>query len=289
MTSSPARTSDNTQFRKTKICQFFAAGKCRYGQGCAFAHGDVDLEASPDLTKTSLCVAWQTGTCRCSATQCAFAHGHKDLRRVQAAIKKNTKVASVRPCDGPNDDANNLFAASEHKSSINQGRSQWSDTASTRSGSRESARSQMLDADDVASPRHGGQAVHPVRTARLQNGISATNASSDMIPIPRFLGKNSTLQSRLRSGLEELVVSIAPSEGWFSCDRSSEHEAGPAAGSSSASSASPAESPKWQLGADSGPAYLIRRKVSANGPDCLKVVVDGSPTQRQDARIRFEL
>lgn len=67
-------------FRKTKMCTFYQEARCRYGDSCAFAHGHVEVEVLPDLTKTSLCLSWKAGTCHLSAANCRFAHGKKDLR-----------------------------------------------------------------------------------------------------------------------------------------------------------------------------------------------------------------
>ena len=32
-----------------------------HGDSCAFAHGHVEVEVLPDLTKTSLCLSWKAG------------------------------------------------------------------------------------------------------------------------------------------------------------------------------------------------------------------------------------
>jgi len=66
--------------KKTKICSFFLADRCSRGMDCKFAHGGEELEVVPDLTKTSICLAWKVGTCQESASQCRFAHGKHDLR-----------------------------------------------------------------------------------------------------------------------------------------------------------------------------------------------------------------
>jgi len=66
--------------RKTKLCSFWQVGRCLKGQDCAFAHGGVELEAPPDFSKTSICIAWKVGTCQLSAAECRFAHGKQDLR-----------------------------------------------------------------------------------------------------------------------------------------------------------------------------------------------------------------
>jgi len=68
------------RLRKTKLCSFFEENRCRKGENCAFAHGQMEMEVPPDLTKTSLCLAWKAGTCESSAANCRFAHGKHDLR-----------------------------------------------------------------------------------------------------------------------------------------------------------------------------------------------------------------
>jgi hypothetical protein len=68
------------QFSKTVLCRFHAAGKCRKGKDCTFAHTTTDLNVAPDLTKTSICKAWKTGRCSKSSQQCQFAHGAHELR-----------------------------------------------------------------------------------------------------------------------------------------------------------------------------------------------------------------
>lgn len=68
------------QFKKTTMCRFFTAGKCKSGNSCAFAHTAEELHVAPDLTKTSLCTAWLNGDCSKSSKQCQFAHGAQELR-----------------------------------------------------------------------------------------------------------------------------------------------------------------------------------------------------------------
>lgn len=74
--------------RKTKLCSFWQVGRCLKGQDCAFAHGGSELEAPPDFSKTSICIAWKVGTCQLSATECRFAHGKQDLR-TSSHLKQN--------------------------------------------------------------------------------------------------------------------------------------------------------------------------------------------------------
>jgi hypothetical protein len=66
---------------KTKICQFWQQNRCARGDNCKFAHGSMEVEFQPDLSKTSLCLSWKSGKCRLAAEKCLFAHGEHDLRR----------------------------------------------------------------------------------------------------------------------------------------------------------------------------------------------------------------
>jgi hypothetical protein len=101
-------TGDN-QFFKTRMCRAWQEGKCNYGPGCRYAHGEGDLRPSvagvagaaapaaaprmmpaamgsgpskagaigknPEIHKTRLCERFmQTGMCP-YAGKCTFAHG----------------------------------------------------------------------------------------------------------------------------------------------------------------------------------------------------------------------
>jgi hypothetical protein len=83
------------QLRKTKMCSFFEVGRCRKGESCGFAHGEAELGVLPDLTKTSLCLAWKAGTCTSSAANCRFAHGKQYLRCLPAPKGKESKEAPL--------------------------------------------------------------------------------------------------------------------------------------------------------------------------------------------------
>eukprot|EP00444_Apocalathium_aciculiferum_P011352 CAMPEP_0183454796 /NCGR_PEP_ID=MMETSP0370-20130417/124967_1 /TAXON_ID=268820 /ORGANISM="Peridinium aciculiferum, Strain PAER-2" /LENGTH=92 /DNA_ID=CAMNT_0025646331 /DNA_START=12 /DNA_END=286 /DNA_ORIENTATION=+ len=67
---------------KTKMCKYFAKGRCKRGQACTWAHGEEELMARPDLFRTQLCVDFAAvGKCQ-SGGQCRFAHGSDMLRPV---------------------------------------------------------------------------------------------------------------------------------------------------------------------------------------------------------------
>lgn len=79
-TTSDLRNESVKQFTKTKFCSFFQKGLCTRGENCTFAHCHSELEVSPDLEKTSICLAWKAGTCHLSGQDCRFAHGKTYLR-----------------------------------------------------------------------------------------------------------------------------------------------------------------------------------------------------------------
>jgi hypothetical protein len=74
------------QFRKTKLCSYYLAGRCTFGTQCFYAHNPEDVQHAPDLKKTKLCIAWQDGTCS-NGANCGFAHGAKELRSTTAVYK----------------------------------------------------------------------------------------------------------------------------------------------------------------------------------------------------------
>ena len=64
---------------KTKMCSLFLNGKCHYGSGrCFYAHDSSELRQKPELTKTSYCVAFKTGSCQ-RGEQCNYAHDIDEL------------------------------------------------------------------------------------------------------------------------------------------------------------------------------------------------------------------
>jgi len=74
------------QFRKTKLCSYYLAGRCTFGSQCFYAHNPEDVQSAPDLKKTKLCIAWQDGNCP-NGADCGFAHGAKELRSTTAVYK----------------------------------------------------------------------------------------------------------------------------------------------------------------------------------------------------------
>lgn len=82
------------QLRKTALCKFHMAGRCRMGTKCDFAHNASEIREGPNLNKTSLCATFMKGqTCKNSA-QCPFAHGKRELRATNMfqANRSNKKM-----------------------------------------------------------------------------------------------------------------------------------------------------------------------------------------------------
>eukprot|EP00427_Karlodinium_veneficum_P022259 CAMPEP_0169116380 /NCGR_PEP_ID=MMETSP1015-20121227/29861_1 /TAXON_ID=342587 /ORGANISM="Karlodinium micrum, Strain CCMP2283" /LENGTH=216 /DNA_ID=CAMNT_0009178927 /DNA_START=71 /DNA_END=721 /DNA_ORIENTATION=- len=76
------------QFLKTEMCSFHAVGRCKRASACKFAHSFDEIEARPNLTKTSLCKAWQKGQCALPAARCQFAHDADDLRSTRGFVEQ---------------------------------------------------------------------------------------------------------------------------------------------------------------------------------------------------------
>jgi len=67
-------------FHKTKMCKFNQLGMCTRGEMCRFAHGKMDMNQLPDLSRTKLCKEL-INTGQCSDPTCKFAHTRHELRR----------------------------------------------------------------------------------------------------------------------------------------------------------------------------------------------------------------
>jgi len=81
------RESFHGQFKKTRLCRLYMEGCCTYDGECSFAHSWSEVRPAADLTKTSMCAAWQRGVCPKPPEECEFAHGREDMRRTPHFIR----------------------------------------------------------------------------------------------------------------------------------------------------------------------------------------------------------
>jgi len=81
------KESFHGQFKKTRLCRLYMEGCCPYDEECSFAHSFSEVRPAADLTKTSMCAAWQQGVCQKPAHECQYAHGRKDMRKTPAFIE----------------------------------------------------------------------------------------------------------------------------------------------------------------------------------------------------------
>ncbi|CAK0861789.1 unnamed protein product [Prorocentrum cordatum] len=66
---------------KTRLCGFYAQGRCTRGGACTFAHGVSEITKRPDFSRTQVCRSFKT-TGRCAmGDACQFAHAAEHLRR----------------------------------------------------------------------------------------------------------------------------------------------------------------------------------------------------------------
>jgi len=97
----PQPDLNNPKLWKTKLCYFYQQDRCHRGEACGFAHGGVELESAPDLSKTSICLAWKAGTCPLSSTACRFAHGKHDLRAFAGSEKPPQGIGESTVAQSP--------------------------------------------------------------------------------------------------------------------------------------------------------------------------------------------
>lgn len=75
-----SRRRPEVRFAKTKLCKFNLQGKCQKGANCSWAHAHTEMETTPDLYRTQLCMAlFKTGKCKDNDT-CKYAHTQEQLR-----------------------------------------------------------------------------------------------------------------------------------------------------------------------------------------------------------------
>lgn len=74
------------RFFKTKLCAFWAEGRCLRGSGCKYAHGEEEMHIVPDLTRTALCRDLLNSG-KCTTEGCPFAHYIEELRGTDDVYK----------------------------------------------------------------------------------------------------------------------------------------------------------------------------------------------------------
>mmetsp|Transcript_122430 Transcript_122430/g.280541 ORF Transcript_122430/g.280541 Transcript_122430/m.280541 type:complete len:253 (-) Transcript_122430:255-1013(-) len=79
--------------RKTKLCRFFASGRCNH-QSCNFAHSADELRDLPNFAKTRMCPDLVAGGC--SDPTCSYAHSREQLRVTGAVYKTQLCVYDQR-------------------------------------------------------------------------------------------------------------------------------------------------------------------------------------------------
>jgi len=84
----------NGQLYKTRLCYYFAQGKCSWGASCHHAHSLAELKPKPNLTKTSLCPLLET----CNRVGCSYAHSRDELRSTDSFAKTKVCFGSCENC-----------------------------------------------------------------------------------------------------------------------------------------------------------------------------------------------
>lgn len=78
---------------KTKMCKFYAKGKCTRGNTCSFAHSASHLQPRPNLFRTQLCFHFARGGYCTVGDACRFAHQLDDLRPACAGVPSSPEKA----------------------------------------------------------------------------------------------------------------------------------------------------------------------------------------------------
>eukprot|EP00397_Hematodinium_sp_SG-2012_P010049 GEMP01010154.1.p1 GENE.GEMP01010154.1~~GEMP01010154.1.p1 ORF type:complete len:457 (+),score=59.82 GEMP01010154.1:204-1574(+) len=85
--TNPEQTGElrHQQFEKTKPCKFYQLGICSKRELCRFAHDKEEQRPLPNLGRTRMCSALETGTC--DDPECTFAHRKEELQATFAFRK----------------------------------------------------------------------------------------------------------------------------------------------------------------------------------------------------------
>jgi hypothetical protein len=71
----------DTKLWRTRMCKYALQGFCTKGARCDFAHDNTTLKRRPNLSRTSLCIAFdKSGKCR-KGDACKYAHGGAALHQ----------------------------------------------------------------------------------------------------------------------------------------------------------------------------------------------------------------
>jgi len=88
---------DNHVLDKTRLCKYYASGKCVRGQACSFAHGRKQLRPQPNLYRTQICLDFtKVGVCSFGA-DCRYAHSLREMRFPDFAVPPTAPPPSRRP------------------------------------------------------------------------------------------------------------------------------------------------------------------------------------------------
>lgn len=95
LSSAYAAGALSTVCSKTRLCKFYSDGSCPRGDQCRFAHGQEELQAAPDLSRTKMCPALlKTGSCK-RGPSCRFAHSEDELRPIVEALPEPALAAAL--------------------------------------------------------------------------------------------------------------------------------------------------------------------------------------------------
>ena len=88
------------------MCAFYNTSGCYHGNSCDYAHDQAELQALPDLRKSTLCLNFSQGYVdpftykyllhrRCAVADCRFAHGCDELRLSEAIPEQSCPPCSM--------------------------------------------------------------------------------------------------------------------------------------------------------------------------------------------------
>lgn len=78
-----AQVAEGSVFYKTKMCSFFAKGRCTKGASCTYSHDRNQQRAKPDLFRTQMCPD-VVSSGECKRNKCRYAHYRSEVRLLSA-------------------------------------------------------------------------------------------------------------------------------------------------------------------------------------------------------------